>query len=297
MNRITKLNEIFKITIAIYLFIPVFISAQDFTENNLENNVRLILSDPTKDVDYLKGYTRSLTTSFGVIMGGALFHRADLKRFPRLDIGLSAAYIKLPSKAKTFAWSGTRVPTFFGTDDPPAGAIRGTNISEYWIPQLQLNLGLFKDFELMFRGNPSYVIDEIGEITLFGVGIKYGLSDLISLPDFDLSLSAQASYHVLRVSNWLNTGTFGMNVQASKDLPFLPLGLYTGVGYEATSMTMSTDEISGVGENAVGDVKLNGENGLRILLGISIHVYYLTFNIDYNISEYDSFGLGAKLVF
>jgi hypothetical protein len=292
-----KLNNIIKITLAIYLVIPLFISAQDLTQNNLENNVKIILSDPTKSADYLKGYTQSLTTSFGVIMGGALFHRAELKIFPRLDIGLSASYLKLPDKAKSFNWAGSRVPSFFGIDDPPEGAVRGTNLSEYLIPQVQLNLGIFADFELMFRGNPSYVIDEIGEITIFGVGIKYGLSDLISIPDFDLALSAQASYHVLRVSNWLNTGTFGMNVQASKDLLFLPIGFYTGVGYEATSMTMSTDEIAGIGDNAVGDVKLNGENGLRILLGISLNVYFLTLNIDYNISEYDSFGAGAKLVF
>jgi hypothetical protein len=214
-----------------------------------------------------------------------------------LDIGLSAAYLKMPDKSKSFNWQGERVPSFFGTDDPPEGAVRGTNLSEYMIPQLQLNFGFFTDFELMLRGNPSYIIDEIGEITLFGVGVKYGLSELISIPDFDLALSAQAAYHVLRVSNWLNTGTFGMNVQASKDLPVIPVALYTAVGYEATSMTMSTDEISGIGDNAVGDVKLNGENGLRILIGVSLKVFFLTVNVDYNISEYNSVGAGAKLVF
>lgn len=272
---------------------PVALVAQ----NNLENNVKIILSDPTKGKEYLKGYTQPLVTSFGIIMGGALFHRADVKLFPHLDVGLSFVSIKMPDKSKTFNWKGERVPTFFGTDNPPEGAVHGTNFSKFMIPQLQLNLELFADFELMFRGNPSYEIVEIGEIAIYGIGVKYGLSDLISIPDFDLALSAQASYHVLRVSNWLNTGTFGMNVQVSKNLPFIPMGVYTGVGYEATSMTMSTDEIAGIGDNAVGDVKLNGENGLRILFGLSLNVYFLTVNIDYNISEYNSIGGGAKLVF
>ena len=62
-------------------------------------------------------------------------------------------------------------------------------------------------------------------------------------------------------------------------------------------MTMSTDEISGLGDDAIGDVKLNGENGLRLVFGISLNIYFLTFNIDYNISEYNSIGAGAKLVF
>jgi hypothetical protein len=230
-------------------------------------------------------------------MGSALFHQADPKMFPHLDIGLTAAYIRLPDNSKSFTWLGERVPTVFGSDNPQPGTVQGTNLSEYFIPQLQLNLGIFKDFELMFRINPSYLINEIGEITIFGIGVKYGLSDLITIPDFDLALSAQAAYHALRVSGWLNTGTFGMNVQASKDLPFLPIGLYSGVGYEATSMTMSTDEISQIGDNAVGDVKLIGENGLRILFGISLKVYFLLINIDYNICEYNSVGAGAKFVF
>ncbi len=288
------MNKSSKIFIVVVLFLaPVALVAQ----NNLENNVKIILSDPTKGKEYLKGYTQPLVTSFGIIMGGALFHRADVKLFPHLDVGLSFVSIKMPDKSKTFNWKGERVPTFFGTDNPPEGAVHGTNFSKFMIPQLQLNLELFADFELMFRGNPSYEIVEIGEIAIYGIGVKYGLSDLISIPDFDLALSAQASYHVLRVSNWLNTGTFGMNVQVSKNLPFIPMGVYTGVGYEATSMTMSTDEIAGIGDNAVGDVKLNGDNGLRVLFGLSLNVYFLTVNIDYNISEYNSIGGGAKLVF
>lgn len=288
------MNKASKIFVVGVLFLaPVVLVAQ----NNLENNVKIILSDPTKGEVYLTGYTQPLVTSFGIIMGGALFHRADVKSFPHLDVGLSFVSIKMPDKSKTFNWKGERVPTFFGTDDPPEGAVHGVNLSKLMIPQLQLNLELFADFELMFRGNPSYTVDEIGEIAIYGIGVKYGLSDLISIPDFDLALSAQAAYHVLRVSNWLNTGTFGMNVQASKNLPFLTMGVYTGVGYEATSMTMSTDEIPGIGDNAVGDVKLNGENGLRVLFGLSLNVYFLTVNIDYNISEYNSIAGGVKLVF
>jgi len=294
-NNLRIVSKIKFVVLIIVLLIttPVSIVAQ----NNLENNVKIILSDPSKGEDYLKGYTQPLATSFGIIMGGALFHRADIRLIPHLDVGLSIYTIKMPDKSKVFNWNGEPVPTFFGTDNPPEEDVRGTDLSKIMIPQVQLNLGLFADFELMIRGNPSYVIDKIGEITIYGVGVKYGLSDLVTISGFDLALSAQAAYHMLRVSNWLNTGTFSMNVQVSKNLPNLPFGLYTGVGYDATSMTMSTDEISGIGDNAVGDVKLNGENGLRVLFGVSLIVYFLTVNLDYNISEYNSVGGGVKLVF
>ena len=281
------------IILSLFYFSPPVLRAQ----NNLENNVKIILSDQNKGAVYLKGYAQPLTTSFGVIMGGSLFHSADINLIPHLDIGLSIYSIKIPDKAKSFYWQGEPVPTFFGTEDPVEGAVRGTELGKLMIPQLQLNLGLFTDFELMLRGNPSYKKDEIGEITIYGVGIKYGLTDLISITDFEIALSAQAAYHLLRVSNWLNTGTFSMNVQASKNLLFLPIGIYTGVGYDATSMTMSTDEISGIGDNAIGDVKLSGENGLRVLLGISVNIYFLSIHIDYNINKYNSIGAGVKLVF
>jgi hypothetical protein len=295
---IMRLEKPFNISlITIILSMLYFAPNALLAQNNLENNVKIILSDQAKGVDYLKGYTQPLTTSFGVIMGGSLFHSADINLIPHLDIGLSFYSIKMPDKAKSFYWQGESVPTFFGNADPPEGAVRGTELKKLLIPQLQLNLGLFTDFELMLRGNPSYKSDEIGEITIYGVGIKYGLSDLVSISGFELALSAQAAYHIMRVSNWLNTGTFSMNVQASKNLLFLPIGFYTGVGYDATSMTMSIDEISGIGDNARDDVRLNGENGLRVLIGMSINIYFLSIHLDYNINEYNSIGGGIKLVF
>jgi hypothetical protein len=296
--KIISLNQSSKIIYTVFFLVLLFhLPVTLLAQNNLENNVRIILNDPTKGEEYLRGYTQPLSTSFGIIMSGALFHRAHIILIPHLDIGLSFYSIKMPEKSKTFKWNEESVPTFFGIHDPAGSAVRGANLSHIMIPQLQLNLGLFTDFELMIRGNPSYSIDEIGEIIIYGIGIKYGLSDLISIPEFDLALSAQSTYHILRVSNWLNTGTFNMNVQASKDVQFFPLVVYLGVGYDATSMTMSTNEITGIGDDGVGDVKLNGENSLRILFGLSLNVYFLTLNLDYNISEYNSFGGGLKLVF
>jgi hypothetical protein len=263
----------------------------------LENNIIEILSDPEKGEDYLRGYTQPLSTAFGITSGGALYHRAYVKRLPHFDVGISVVRLPIPTSAKSFIWQGEEVPTFFGTDSPPPDAVQGTNLSELTIPQIQLNLGLSADFELMIRGWSELNIAEIGEITVYGIGVKYGLSDLISLPEFPIDLSVQATYHVLRVSTWLKTGTFGMNIQSSADLAFVPIGIYGGLGYEATSMTIKTEEIPGIGDNAIGDVKLDGENGLRINFGLSYTLFFFTLNLDYNICKYNSIAGGAKIVF
>ena len=285
----------------IYFFfligIIVILPIHSIAQNNLENNIRLILTDNEKGEEYLKGYTQPLSTAFGVTMGGSLFHRAYTKKFPGFDAGLSLVYIELPDKALTFKWNTENVPTVFGSVDSPENAIQGTDLGKFSLPQVQINLGLTGDFELMIRGWPSYTISEIGEITVYGLGIKYGLSELVSSPSFALDLSVQAAYHALRVGDWLNTGTFGMNIQVSKELTVVPLGLYTGVGYEATSMTITTEEISGIGENAIGDVRLNGENGLRVNFGLYVNLWVIIVHMDYNINYYNSLSAGIKLDF
>ncbi len=286
-----------KKSILIYLGFLFVIPFQVIAQNNLENNTRLILSDPLKGEGYLKGYTQHLSTAFGISMEGSLFHRAYAKVFPRFDAGLSYSYLKIPEEAKTFNWGGGEYPTVFGSNSQPLQMVPGTGLSELAIPQLQLNLGLFADLEVMVRGWSPIEIPEIGKITLYGAGIKYGLSDLVSSPIFAIDLSVQASFHILTVSDWLEVGTFGMNIQVSKEIAPLPIGLYAGVSYEATSMTIKTDIIPNIGIDGVGDVKLNGDNGPRFNLGTSFTFYFLVFHVDYNIAKFNSLAGGVKIGF
>jgi hypothetical protein len=286
-----------KKSIFIYLGLLFIIPFQVIAQNNLENNIRLILSDPLKGEGYLKGYSQHLSTAFGISMGGSLFHRAYAKTFPRFDAGLSYSFLKIPEEAKTFNWSGEEFPTVFGSNSEPLQMVPGTGLSQLAIPQLQLNLGLFADFEVMVRGWSPIVNAEIGKITLYGAGIKYGLSDLVFSPIFAIDLSVQVSYHILTVSDWLEAGTFGMNIQVSKEFSPLPIGFYASVGYEATSMTIKTDMIPNIGSDGVGDVKLNGDNGPRINLGTSFTFHFLVFHVDYNIAKFNSLAGGVKIGF
>ena len=72
-----------KKSILIYLGLIFLIPFQVIAQNNLENNIKVMLSDPLKGASYLKGYVQPLSTAFGISMGGSLFHRAYVKTFPR----------------------------------------------------------------------------------------------------------------------------------------------------------------------------------------------------------------------
>jgi len=264
------------------------------TQNKLEAHLSEALRQGYAE-NYIKGYTQPLATAFGTIMGGALYHRAYTKSFPRFDVGISGVYITVPDQELEFIFNGDKVPTFFGTNSESISGIVGSGLEGYWLPQLHLNVGLFANLELMARGF-KYNIAEIGDIRMLGFGVKYGLSDLIPIPMFPVDLSVQGSYQTLAVGDWLSAGTFTMNINASKGLIIMPLDLYAGVGFETTSMTIGTNEISNIGQFGVGDISFDGDNNLRLNFGISWTLFILNLHADYNIGEYNSVGGGVMVV-
>jgi len=283
-------------TILTVLGIILFSTVQSKAQMLFDESVKEILSDPSKGEPYLIGYTQPLATTFGTIMGTGLFHHAGVQTFPHFDVGITCIYLNLPENSKTFNWDGLPVPTVFGSRTPPDGIIPGTGISMVKVPQLQLNLDLTADIEVMIRTWPVIKVPELGDLRLSGLGIKYGLSDLVTSSEFPIDLSVQASYHLLSLSNWADAGTFAMNIHSSKDIPGLPIGVYTGLGYEVTSMTMRTDDIPGVGTMGIGDVKINGQNGLRFIIGMNLNMWIFTISADYEIGFYDAFAVGLRIV-
>jgi len=284
-----------KKVVAVVFYILIFSSSYLGAQTALEKNVRQILEDPRKGQPYLLGYIQPLTTAFGTLMGSGMFHRASVKTFPRFDIGLTYSYLNLPEKSAIFIYQELAQPTVFGDESVPPGEVPGTGLSSVAIPLLQLNFGLTEEFELMLRSSLIYPINELGEIRLSGIGIKYGLSDMVSSTSFPIDLSVQASYHLLSLNGWFRTGTFAMNIQSSKAIFTLPLEFYTALGYEVTSITMRLDDLPDSGDNGIGDVKQNGQNGLRLVLGASLYLFFVTLNADYEFGYYNVISVGAKI--
>ena len=265
-------------------------------QNNLESRLVSILQSELGQ-DYIIGYTQSLVNALGTTMSGGLFHRGNIKQFPHLDVGLTAVYIKIPQKETMFNYSGQQRPTFFGPMQVSDSSwIPGCGLREFYFPQIQLNLGLTSSAELLIRGS-QYHLAQIGDIHLLGAGIKFGLTDIIPKSLLGLNVSVQALYQTMQVKNWLNSATFGMNIQASRSIFILPLDLYGGVGYEITESKFDTEELTGNGTNGLGEVSVDGENSLRLNLGLSYTVLIFNLHLDYNLGLNNSIAAGIMLVF
>jgi len=262
---------------------------------NLESTLRTIIQQGYPAA-YIQGYMQPFANALGTVVSGGLYHRASVKNFPSSDLGLNMIFLSLPGEEEYFIYQGEKVPTFFGPSNPGGTTVPGSGLTSLKVPLVQLNMGLFSNFELMVRGY-NLKNDEIGKMDLLGVGVKYGLSDLIPVAMFPLEISVQALYHTYNIGNWLSSGTFAMNLHGSFDMSVIPIDIYAGVGYENTSLKIKTGEIPDIGADEVGDISINGENDLRMTLGLSWTFYLLNLHADYNLGFYNSFVAGAMIVF
>jgi hypothetical protein len=262
--------------------------------SDLEQKVVTIIE--TEGEIYLKGYLKPFATVFGTSVNSAMYHRAYTKGILRFDAGLSAVYLAVPEKGKSFIYNGQEVPTLFGSNDIlPGLVVPGTGVSSVLVPMFQANIGFISNLELTAR-YMGFKISEFGNIILVGGGIKYGLSDLVPVPLFPLDLSVQAMWHNFTLGDWITSGNFGMNLQASTSLSVLPFDIYGGIGFENTTMEIKTDAIPGNTTN-LGIVSINGENSVRATIGVGYTMTAINVHVEYNFGFYNPFGMGLMIVF
>lgn len=237
--------------------------------------------------NYMKSYLQPFSTALSTAMGSALFHRAYTKGFPRIDIGISAAYVTIPDIAKSFEdEAGNKVSTIFGSN---SDSIPGFNKGVFLMPYLHANVGLIANLEATGRFTKLNV-DYLGDITIYGLGLKYDLSDMVPLNVIDLS--AQAMYHKFTLNDLMKAGSFSMNLQASLSLPILPIDIYGGIGFDNSTLEVETTKL----DKPIGNVRIDGENSVRFNIGLSYTMTILNIHADYSISEYNSIGAGIMVV-
>ncbi len=264
-------------------------------QDNLESTIRDMLVNDYP-VTYIQSYMQPFATAFGSVVASGLYHRAYAKKFPHGDVGIKAIKLHIPQDDWYFSWEGEEVPTVFGPVTNDTAYVSGTGLQRITLPMYQINFGMFSGFEVMLRGN-QYNFPEIGTMDFFGLSVRYGFSDIIPKIFIPIDMSVQVLYHTYSMGEWLNSGTFAMNLQTSTDLEVLPLTIYGGFGYESTSLKLSTDKISGIDTKAIGDISINGQNKLRATIGAGITIFLLNVHAEYNFGTYNSAAGGILVVF
>lgn len=155
-----------------------------------------------------------------------------------------------------------------------------------------VSIGLPYDIELTLRGAPEIESDDIGKVSFIGYGAKIGLNRFIPM-DVGILPRLSVGYYVntLKVGDILDAESTIFNIQASKKLLFLTV--YGGYGIESTTVDVDYTHEDGTDVS----FSVDGKNEDRILVGARMKMLFFSFNVDYNVGEYNAINAGLSFSF
>ena len=233
--------------------------------------------DPNAPNQQIESEVNVILKFFGSIVGGGMFHTADLHGTGGFDVGLRGTVAKVPSEFKG-------LPVF--SEENLLG-----------LAFAHASLGLPGNFEVIGRFftmplgsnadlSAARPLDSRGDITLIGAGIKYGLIQLPGLP----KVMVMASYHALLVPDEFDFGT--VNVVSFKgvishSLPLLTV--YAGAGVDISRLKLNPQFLNGASET---------ESLSHLTVGAKVSPFpFVYVNASYNISDFPSFDFGVGINF
>lgn len=219
---------------------------------------------------------------FGAIVGGGLFHTADLHSVGGLDVGLRGAIASVPDEFDD-------VPVFIDADNVGLAFLHGS----LGLPGNLELIGRFFYFPMGTDGSlplsPPEAVDSRGGVTLIGGGLKYGILQAPLLP----KVMIMGTYHVLMVPKEFDFGTVGtlsFKAVASYSIPLFTA--FIGGGIDISRLTLDDDlplfpDLGGESFN---------ENSTSATFGLTVSPLPLVnVNASYTIGEFNTLAVGVGI--
>lgn len=228
----------------------------------------------------LEDAVEPLMDMFGFLSGGGLYNSGDVHGFMGFDVGLKLTAMRVTDDQQ---------PPLPGLDyEFQGGPLKGESVIP--LPMLHAGVGLFGNVEVMgrFLTFPMGQGDAEGNVTLIGVGAKYGLLQNFALP----KVAIVAAYHYLIMPEEFDLGNVN-NISAalvvSKGLPFI--SFYAGAGLDYTNLTVELPPPFDFKESF-------NKTNFRGNVGVKITPFPLFFiNVDYNFGVAQGISAGAGINF
>ncbi len=232
----------------------------------------------------LKTAVDPMLDMFGFVTGGGLYNTADVHGVLGFDVGVKMTAMMVGTNQK---------PQLNGLSANLKNGPLGDE-SVIPVPVLHVGLGLTGNLELIGRYFSFPMGKEgsaDGNITLIGVGAKYGLLQTFGLP----KIAVLAAYHRLSVPaefQFDKVNNFSAAIVASYSLPALAT-IYGGAGIDYSSFTIDFPD-------PFPDPDAFHKQNFRANVGVKINpipLLPLFVNVDYNFGAIKgiSGGLGISL--
>ena len=266
-----------------------------------------------------KNYFKPFVTAFGTNLNTGWFQTAKVTKPFHFGFNVSSMVAFVPdddmkffaTNPDTLLYEGEEVETatIFGDNggyfEPKVTGIdtlilpKGIDLNKVPFVIPQVFFGLPGGFEITGRFLPPIELSkDIGEISFWGLGLKYQISKLIPL--CPVAISLQGTYQQFKLEDVITANSMFFNAQVSRGLIVLPITLYGGVGYESTELTAEYEYTYQTLNNSVTEsVELNieGDNEFRVTAGLKFRLLLIDICADYSIGKYPvaRVGLGFSL--
>ncbi|MCB0283122.1 MAG: hypothetical protein KDF60_11130 [Calditrichaeota bacterium] len=227
-----------------------------------------------------------MSKTFGASLSSSMFHTAEAYDFPHFDIGINLLSVAIPSSARQDSNSHV---TVFGNYINDSTKISGLNMSNFQLPVLQLNFGLGDNTNILLRYT-RWNDSKLGDINVFGAGIKYELENLFSISPIPFNIGILAFYQKYKVDKYIEGAAFDMHLIFSKHFRIIPLELYASGGY-----LNNTTNIQNPNDRAGSSTSVEGLENIRYQAGMNFSVFIINVNAEYSFGEYSTVSLGVRV--
>lgn len=230
--------------------------------------------------DNLEDAVTPLMDMFGFLAGGGLYNTADVHGFMGFDVGVKLTAMRVTDDQK---------PPLPGLDyELQGGPLDGESVIP--LPMLHAGVGLFGNLELMgrFLTYPMGESTAEGNVTLIGLGAKYGLIQSLALP----RVAIVAAYHYMMMPDefdFANVNNMSAALVVSKGIPFVTF--YGGLGVDYTNLTVELP-IPPYDEFTFNKTNFRGNVGLKFS-----PLPFVFINLDYNFGVAQGLSAGAGINF
>jgi hypothetical protein len=254
-----------------------------------------------------EGFMQPLANAFGANLNSGWFHNAYIMDNGfQLYLGLTAMSAVIPQSSKTFTATTegffnpvqtVKAPTIFGSSE--STVIQGDGGTAYAFPGgldmdnlplavPNLALGSIWGTNVSLRWAAYDLGEDIGEISLFGWGIRHKIDQYIPVQPVNMALGFYMQQFTL--GDWVDADGWLASLQASYQLRFVTL--YSYLGFERSNLDVQYTYEADDSEIAFD---LKGDNSLRFALGLTVNLGPLKVHGDYNMAKQSLFTLGVGI--
>ncbi len=245
-----------------------------------------------------KAYVEPLVTAFGANLNSGIYNSAKVPQSGlHLYFGLNAMVAFFSSSQKTFTGTtegyftpiqSVETATIVGKEGAVVTGDGGTefrfsdgyDLKSFLVGTPTITVGSLYGTEGTIRYFSQHISEDLGKITLFGIGGRHSISQYFPLMPIDIA--AGVFYHRFKIGNIIRTDDYLIHAEAGKSLSILDL--YFGLGYGWNKAHVEYT-FNALGEEQDIAIDIKGKNNFRGRFGFGLNLLMLHLSADYNFGQ------------